>query len=236
MIHPEESGTPAQGRGDDRTVRLASLSHTLVIDTATAACSVALVENGAVTAHARDEVGRGHAERLLPMIAALPGGGRAARIMVDVGPGSFTGIRVGIAAARALALGWEAEVTGYSSLALLAARHLATAADGLPVAALLEGGHGEVFMQAFAPSPLRALGPFESLTPDAARARLAGMAAIGDGLRWLQSDDPRHAPRGTLPDAADAALLPADLAALPPRPLYGRAPDAKLPGQVATRR
>jgi tRNA threonylcarbamoyladenosine biosynthesis protein TsaB len=55
------------------------------------------------------------------MIAGLPGQGRAARILVDVGPGSFTGVRVGLAAARGLAIGWGAEVAGYSSLALLAA-------------------------------------------------------------------------------------------------------------------
>ena len=204
--------------------------RTLVIDAATAACSVALIEAGEVIAERHEMVGRGHAERLVPLIAELPDGGRAGHILVDVGPGSFTGIRVGIAAARGLGLGWGATVTGCSSLALVAARRLADGDDGLPVAVVLEGGHGEVFMQRFAASPLRALGPLESLTPAAARARLDGAAAVGDGLRWLDSDDPRQAPRGALPRAADAVLLPPALATLPPRPLYGRAPDAKVPG------
>ncbi|WP_016744608.1 tRNA (adenosine(37)-N6)-threonylcarbamoyltransferase complex dimerization subunit type 1 TsaB, partial [Rhizorhabdus wittichii] len=97
------------------------MSRALVIDTATAACSVALIEDGAIVAEAHDVVGRGHAERLMPMIAALPGGGRADSILVDCGPGSFTGVRVGLAAARALALGWGVPVHGYSSMAAIAA-------------------------------------------------------------------------------------------------------------------
>ena len=199
--------------------------RTLVIDTATAACSVALIDaDGSVIAERHEIVQRGHAERLVPMIADLPDGGRAAHIMVDVGPGSFTGIRVGIAAARGLRLGWGATLAGYSSLAIIAA---AARGDG-PLAAVLEGGHGEVFMQVFAPNPLHSLGDLRSLAPAAAREALMGLRAVGDGLRWLTSDDPRQAPRGELPRAADAILLPAGLTNLPPRPLYGRAPDAKL--------
>ena len=200
---------------------------TLVIETATAACSVALIEGGAVIAHAHDVVGRGHAERLIPMIAGLPDGGRAPHILVDCGPGSFTGIRVGVAAARGLALGWGATLGGYSSLAALAASALARERIAGPLAVLLEGGHGEVFMQMFGTTPLCEASPLMSLTPAEARVRIGGMHAVGDGLRWLNFDDPRNAARGELPDAADAALLPPHLAALPPKPIYGRAPDAK---------
>src|SRR5690606_29145709 len=92
----------------------------LVIETATAACSVALIEDGVVIAALHETVGRGHAERLIPMIAELPGAGRADVIRVDCGPGSFTGIRVGLAAARALGLGWGVPVSGFSSLSLIA--------------------------------------------------------------------------------------------------------------------
>ena len=203
--------------------------RTLVIDTATAACSVALIEDGAVIAERHVLVDRGHAERLVPMIAELPNGGRADHILVDVGPGSFTGIRVGIAAARGLRLGWGASIAGYSSLAIIAAAAGANGQGEGPLAAVLEGGHGEVFMQVFAPNPLQSLGDLRSLAPATAREALVGLRAVGDGLRWLTSDDPRNAPRGALPRAADAILLPPDLTQLPPRPLYGRAPDAKLP-------
>ncbi len=75
--------------------------RTLVIDTATAACSVALLDGDRVVAHGHDVVGRGHAERLVPMIAALPDGGRAARILVDCGPGSLPDSRRHRGGARA---------------------------------------------------------------------------------------------------------------------------------------
>ena len=197
----------------------------LVLETATAACSVALVEDGRVVACAHEVVARGHAERLVPMVAALPGGGRAERILVDCGPGSFTGIRVGLAAAHGLALGWGATVYGYSSLALIAAAAFAREpADALAV--VMEGGHGELFMQGFR-APLAASAPFASLPPAAALAALGGRRAVGNGVRHLAALDPALTCEDTLPDAADAVLLPPGFATLPPRPIYGRAPDAK---------
>ncbi|WP_315761296.1 tRNA (adenosine(37)-N6)-threonylcarbamoyltransferase complex dimerization subunit type 1 TsaB [Sphingomonas sp. Y38-1Y] len=202
---------------------------TLVIETATAACSVALIgDDGAVLAACHEIVGRGHAERLLPMIAELPGGGRADAILVDCGPGSFTGIRVGIAAARGLGLGWGVPTSGFSALPLVAARAFADRPDRSALAVVMEGGHGEVFVQAFdRSSGPRA--PFASLTPAAALALLpADLAIVGDGIRHLTAEnrdlEARH------PAAADAWLLaPADRA-LAATPIYGRAPDAKLPG------
>ncbi|OYY89239.1 MAG: tRNA (adenosine(37)-N6)-threonylcarbamoyltransferase complex dimerization subunit type 1 TsaB [Sphingomonas sp. 28-66-16] len=205
--------------------------RTLVIETATAACSVALIDDGTVVAARHQIVGRGHAEKLLPMIAALPGGGRADALLVDCGPGSFTGIRVGIAAARALALGWQTTLAGYSSLSLLALAHLRDnpALPGLAV--IIEGGHGEVFMQVFDAQPFAAVHDPASLTPAAALAALGARRAIGSGVpRLALIDDGIDAGADgadALPRAADAVLLPPRFAALAPIPFYGRAPDAK---------
>ena len=206
------------------------LPRTLVIDTATAACSVALIEDGAVLAAAHEVVNRGHAERLVPMIAALPDGGRAGHILVDVGPGSFTGIRVGLAAARGLALGWDATIGGYSSLALIAINAFAGQSDTDPFAVLIEGGHGEVFMQRFAGQPpFHALDELASLAPADALARLGQATALGSGVHRLTDLPDRQNGGDPLPDARHAVALPEAYRSLPPSPLYGRAPDAKLP-------
>ena len=67
----------------------------LAIDTTSEACSVALIDGEDPVTERHEIIGRGHAERLAPMIAELPNSGRADSILVDCGPGSFTGLRVG---------------------------------------------------------------------------------------------------------------------------------------------
>lgn len=199
----------------------------LVIETATATCSVALVDNGVVLASLHETVGRGHAERLMPMIAELPGHGRADAIRVDCGPGSFTGVRVGIAAARALGLGWNIPVTGFSSLALIAA----DVSDPPPALAVaIGGGHGEIFVQRFATSPLAPLDAMTSLKPDAAADAIAEMVVVGSGADLLVDARQSGEARSAEANAANFVRLPAELTQLPPSPLYGRAPDARPPG------
>src|SRR3546814_12014726 len=106
-------------------------------------------------------VGRGHAERLIPMIGELLQGRRPGRILVDCGPGSFTGVRVGIAAARALALGWQVPVSGSSALTLIAASGFSIH-DGPATAVVMAGGHGPPFIQCVHPAPFVDLGPRQS--------------------------------------------------------------------------
>ncbi len=189
----------------------------LVIETATSACSVALIEDGYVIGCDAALVGRGHAERLMPMIAALPGGGRADMIRVDCGPGSFTGIRVGISAARGLGFGWRVPVHGFSSMALIASVWFAQN-DISDVTVVIDGGHGEVFVQPFARAPLRETGPLVSATPEAV---LWSGSLTGNAAHKLSGADIdiRH------PDARHAHLL--GDAILDVRPIYGRSPDAK---------
>jgi tRNA threonylcarbamoyladenosine biosynthesis protein TsaB len=199
---------------------------TLAIDSATEACSVALFADRKLIAGDFRMLGRGHAEQLVPMIAALPGKGRAGRIAVALGPGSFTGVRVGIAAARALAFAWGAELVGYPTLDLVAAPRIAGHRGTVAVA--MTGGHGEWFVQSFGAdgAPAR---PLASLTPDAAIAACDEPLVAGSQAKALVAGRGSGDALAIWPDARCLPLLPA--AAMTPEvhPLYGRAPDARLP-------
>ncbi|HEY0116730.1 MAG TPA: tRNA (adenosine(37)-N6)-threonylcarbamoyltransferase complex dimerization subunit type 1 TsaB [Allosphingosinicella sp.] len=197
----------------------------LVIDSVSAACSAALIgPDGACVAERHEVVGRGHAERLVPMIADLLGGRVPASILVDCGPGSFTGLRVGLAAAHGLAIGWNVPLAGYSAAALLAAM---ADANGGPVAAALLGGHGEIFVQSFAGEPLEPLDALRSLRPEDAAGQIGAQVIVGSGAAALVAARGHGEVVDLLPRAAAAWRLPLPLRSLPPRPIYGRAPDAR---------
>ena len=195
--------------------------RTLVIDTATRACSVALFDSDRLVAAQFEVIGRGHAERLLPLIASLPGQGKAHKIMVNTGPGSFTGIRVGVAAAKALGLAWRIEVHGYGCLALVAAMGQSQSKASGPIDVVMTGGHGEYFFEAFDDGG-QSISPIRSVLPEQLNSLLTAGLVAGD-------IDPPSGERiwfATLPDARQWHLISA-CAALPPVPIYGRAPDAK---------
>jgi tRNA threonylcarbamoyl adenosine modification protein YeaZ len=203
--------------------------RTLVIECATEACSVALLTGGEVVAATHRVLGRGHAEQLVPMISALPGRGRADRILVSLGPGSFTGVRIGIATAKALGFAWQAAVLGYPTLDLVAA--IAMGEKGWPaITVCMTGGHGEWFVQDFG-YPALALGPWRSLAPDEAAARDPGLPLAGTQAAALSALLPgRSVAAVTLPDAAHIGLLPPAVFTTKVAPIYGRGPDARLPG------
>lgn len=199
--------------------------RTLVIETATGACSVALIERGTILAARHEEVGRGHAEHLIPMISELPDNGRAADILVDCGPGSFTGVRVGVAAAKGLGLGWGIPVRGYSSLSLIAVNADWGGNETLAVAML--AGHGQIFVQRFRRDAMRPLSDLASLVPEDAALAVRDHLVIGSGATALVAARGDGEAREAGLSAQAAARLPAWLAQLSPRPLYGRAPDAQ---------
>ena len=182
-------------------------------------------------------LGRGHAEALIPMIAALPGKGRAARIVVGLGPGSFTGARIGLAAARALALAWGIEALGYPTLALVAAMARQQCGDQ-PVLVATTAGHGEWFTQGFGAGGT-VTSPLASLTPDEAAAlhgTLGHPLVAGSQAQALLAHGPHPGEALPLwPDARCVSLLPESLFTPAVAPLYGRAPDARLPAARATR-
>jgi tRNA threonylcarbamoyl adenosine modification protein YeaZ len=196
----------------------------LAFDTSSAACTAALFDGDVCVAQRDELIGRGHSERLVPMIAELLDGRGADCILVGVGPGSFTGIRVAIAAAHGLAIGWNAELHGMSSLALLAA---GAANDGA-VAAAVVGGHGELFVQQFDAMTAEPTTELRNLVPDEAARFTTASLVIGSGALRLVDARGSGEAREAWPSAANALKLPQSLRSLPPKPVYARAPDAKV--------
>lgn len=201
----------------------------LAIETGSAACSVALIDGTTIVAARHEIIGRGHAERLVPLVEAVLAevGGRPSAIAVDVGPGSFTGLRVGIAAARGFGLVWAVPVLGYSSMTLVAASMLA-AHNEASLTVALDAGRGEVFVQTFDRN-LEPEAPAAAL-PIATAAKAYEGALAGTGAPLLRdAGSTALILSETPPDARDVRLLPPELRRLPPTPLYVRVPDAKLP-------
>jgi tRNA threonylcarbamoyl adenosine modification protein YeaZ len=213
----------------------------LAIDTAIEACSVAIfdTERQSLAARASRAMARGHADALLPMVASVMDEARVeftdlARIAVTTGPGSFTGLRVGISAARAVALAADRKAYGLSTLAAFAAPHIA-ADSGRPVAAAIDARHGHVYLQVFGAAGRTIFGPRIASLREAAdaagnaRARLAGTAAMLVADSWTGPTPPAVIDQQSAPDIEWVARLGAVSAEdqSPPKPLYLRTPDTQ---------
>lgn len=226
----------------------------LAFDTALNACSVAVADGTEILAQVHEKRRRGHAEALLPMIEAqLQKAGIGYEdlnlIAVTVGPGTFTGLRIGLAAARGIAVAAKKPVIGITTLEALAAAVPFAATKGRPIIATADARRGEVYIQAF--KRLEQGEIITPLTPPTAVKTEQALAAldigtailVGSGAPLLKdmanfdnekysildlSDDPDAVELVHLAVARGLAAsgLPA------PAPLYLRAPDAKLPGGI----
>ena len=213
----------------------------LALDTAVAACSVALWRDGKVLAAARETMDQGQAEALMPMIEevmAKAGVSYAAldRIAVTVGPGSFTGVRVGLAAARGLGLAAGKPVVGVMTTEVLAAAvPEIERKDGVHILAAIDTKRGDLYVQQF-DSAARAAGTVVALAPDdlAAWCAAGDVVVVGDGAAIARAALGARATASnaeTLPDVEVLAALVAarEPVAGGPLPVYVRAPDAVIP-------
>jgi len=214
----------------------------LAIDTALPAVSACVLDQDRDEPLAREVLAmeRGHAEALLPLLERVVGkvdGGFSSinRVAVAVGPGSFTGIRIGLAAAHAVALALGVEIVGVSTLAALAAPLILEPFEGV-VAAAIDARHGQVYIAAFGPDGRALVAPRRAGAHEALRALGSGpLLLVGSGAGLLAKEARTTGAKAKIvneaafPEVAYIARLglAANPAAAPARPLYLKAPDAK---------
>jgi tRNA threonylcarbamoyl adenosine modification protein YeaZ len=213
----------------------------LAIDTALAVCAAAVLDTERTGMRGRESVPmvRGHAEALMPMIARVMDAaklefGELDRIAVTTGPGSFTGLRVGIAAARGIALAAGKPSVGLSTLAAYAAPLIAKD-DSIPVVVVIDARHDQVYLQVFGVGGRTVVLPRVAPIDEAVRAaalgpvRIVGSAADLIAAAWPASQPPPSLVEQKPAPEIDwvARLGAASVGSAPPKPLYLRAADAQ---------
>lgn len=208
----------------------------LALDTCLDACSLAVLDGGVVRAQASHPMGRGHQEAIAPLAQTVMAQAGLTfsdldRVGVTIGPGSFTGLRVGLAFAKGLGAALSIPVVGVGTLAALSE----PLGPGL-VFAVIDARRGQVYLQAFSEGrPLMAPDALDVATAAARLAELSGgrdavLAGSGAGLLAELMPAARILEAPACDPAAVARLAAAQTNPAPPRPLYLRAPDARLPG------
>ncbi|MCP5080081.1 MAG: tRNA (adenosine(37)-N6)-threonylcarbamoyltransferase complex dimerization subunit type 1 TsaB [Alphaproteobacteria bacterium] len=214
---------------------------TLAFDTCLDACSVALFDGSRseVLAARHELMSRGQAEALFPLIdETVKEAGLApadiGQIAVTTGPGTFTGVRIGVAAARGLAVASNLPVIGLTSLHAIALCAIAADAPVVPVASVIDARRGELYLATYAPNGDVLSAPQAVAVAGAHSALPEGQIVVaGSGVKLLAGDDEARTLSSTpeLPVASVwvAAAAHMSAGASPPLPLYLRAPDAKPP-------
>jgi tRNA threonylcarbamoyladenosine biosynthesis protein TsaB len=214
----------------------------LAIDTALAACSAAVLDTacGGMLASESLAMKRGHAEALMPLLArVMKASGMAFRdidrVVVTTGPGSFTGLRVGISAARGIGVATNIPVVGVSTLSAYAAPYLG-ADHKSPVVAAIDARHQNVYLQVFGSGGRTLIAPRHAALSDAVRAASdVASCIVGSAAQAVAEGLPKKAPSPATIDARGAPDIGwiAQIGAVatetntPPKPQYLRAPDAQ---------
>ena len=217
----------------------------LAIDTALDACAAGILDtdDGRLIAQETLPMKRGHAEALMPLIARViesAGIGFTAldRVASTAGPGSFTGLRVGLSAARGIALAANKPVVGVTTLAAFAAPVIGEDRKP-PVISAIDARHDQIYFQAMSGDGAPLIQPRVAPVAEAlAVSRFGAPHLVGNAARLLADRWPAHAPppvavnQQAAPDIAWVAWLGAAVSpdAAPPRPYYLRAPDARPAG------